>query len=261
MVFICSDRRSAGGQREGAAGTVSAGLARSEPPSKRRLSLAGPPARQQAFHADILVQVRPVDPSAAANTTPIGSLGRCPVRQTWKPSQRYSNCPAIGKIHDQRLVARSHALSNRFPEFNSRSTHAMPSPITPRFPQQEPQSSESPCVQSRGSTPGVLNRARTWPRTPPAPREHRAARLDPPSRRKTGMARIEELSATLPVYMVKGVARSPIFAAALRISPKRSASLLIWRSHPGRPIPGSRASPSRHLRCRPSGPTAFRAPA
>src|ERR1019366_3387024 len=121
-----------------------------------------------AFHADILVQVRPVDSRAAANETPIASLRRCPVRQTREPGQRHGNRPTIVKVDDQRLVARTHALSERFPDLSSRSTHATPSPITPRCRQREPQSAESPCEKA----PSVLDRARTWPRTLPAPREH-----------------------------------------------------------------------------------------
>ncbi len=103
-----------------------AGLSRLEPAPKGLLSLARPPACQEAFHANILVQVRPVDSHAAANKTPIGSLRRRPVRQAREPGQRRSDCSAIGKIDDQRLVARSHALSNCVPEFSSRNTHAMP---------------------------------------------------------------------------------------------------------------------------------------
>jgi hypothetical protein len=76
-----------------------------EPAPKGRLDLAGPTARQQAFHADILVQVRPMDSYAATNETPIGPLRWRPVRQARKPSQRHGNGPAIGKIDDQRLIA------------------------------------------------------------------------------------------------------------------------------------------------------------
>ncbi len=47
----------------------------------------------------------------------------------------------------------------------------------------------SDCVQ-----PSAPNRARTWPETAPALRGRGAVRFDPPSRRKTGMARSEEPS-------------------------------------------------------------------
>ena len=179
-----------------------AGPPRLKPSLKGRLGLAGPPACQEAFHADILVQVRPVYSRAAANETPLGSLRRGSVRQTREPDQRHRDCPAIRKIDHQRLVAGGYALSNGFPEFSSRNTHATPSPRTPCFRQQETQFAEAPCAQSHDSAPDVPDRAKTWPRIPPVPREREAVRLDPPNRRRTGMARIEELSATLPVYRV-----------------------------------------------------------
>src|ERR1017187_3443643 len=80
----------------------------------------------------------------------------------------------------------------------------MPCPHPERlvFANESPQSAAVPCAQSHGFSPGAVDPARTWPRILPAPREHGPVRLDPPSRRRTGMAWAEELSATLPVYML-----------------------------------------------------------
>ncbi len=64
------------------------------------MGLAGPPARQEALHTDIFVQIRPVDSYPAADETPMGSFRRCPVRQAREPSQRHSDGPTVGKIDD-----------------------------------------------------------------------------------------------------------------------------------------------------------------
>jgi hypothetical protein len=62
-----------------------------QPAPKRRLTLTRLASRQQAYHTNILIQVRPVNAHATANKTPIDPLRRCPMRQTREPRQRHSN--------------------------------------------------------------------------------------------------------------------------------------------------------------------------
>jgi hypothetical protein len=92
-----------------------------QPAPKRRLTLTRLTSRQQACHANIFIEVRPVDTHAAANKIPMNPLRRTPMRQTRGPCQRHGYGPAIGKIDAQRLLAHRHAPCNQ----------AMPSLITP----------------------------------------------------------------------------------------------------------------------------------
>src|ERR1019366_2950481 len=104
-----------------------------EPPPKRILRLTRPAARQEALHADILIQIRPVDPFAASNETPVGALRSGPVCQTREPGEWHRDRSAIRKVHDHPIVAHTYGLAQCFSEFSSRSTHAMTSTNEPRF--------------------------------------------------------------------------------------------------------------------------------
>jgi hypothetical protein len=71
-----------------------------QPPSKGFPRLAGSVAREKALYADIFVQIRPVDPRAAADQTPVGALLRRAMRQAREPGKGHHDRPAIGKIRD-----------------------------------------------------------------------------------------------------------------------------------------------------------------
>jgi len=169
-----------------------------EPPPKRLLSLARPPAGQEALYADIFVQIRPVDPLTAPNEPPVRPLRWRPVCEAWEPGEGYRDRSAICKIHRQNVIAYAHVVSRCFPEFSQQSTHAMPP--ARKLPSLRPVSLsvEAPQGRNRGSTPGALVPARIWPQSLHAPHGRAQVRRDPPSRRRTGMARAQEPLATYP---------------------------------------------------------------
>src|ERR1035441_3456741 len=98
-----------------------------EPSPKRLLRLTRSTTRQETLHADVFIQIWPVDPLATGNETPVGPLRRCPVRQAWEPRKWHRDRPAIRKFRDQSIVAHTYAMGQCFPEFSPRSTHAMTS--------------------------------------------------------------------------------------------------------------------------------------
>src|SRR6266478_3046842 len=77
--------------------------------------------RQETIHADIFVQIRPVDPLATGNQTPVSPLRRCPVRQTREPRERNRDRSAIRKVGHQSIVAYAYAQGQRSYEFTPRS--------------------------------------------------------------------------------------------------------------------------------------------
>src|ERR1019366_5746175 len=121
-----------------------------EPPAKRLLRLTGSATRQETLHADIFIQIWPVDPLATGNETPVGPLRRCPVRQTREPREWHRDRPAICKFRDQSIIAHAYALGQCFPEFSPQSTHAMTSTRWPRSPRPVFRYVQFPSGRSRG---------------------------------------------------------------------------------------------------------------
>jgi len=68
--------------------------------AKGILSLAGLSAGQETFHADIFIQVGPVNSRAVSDKTLVRAFAYRAVRQTGKPGERHGNRPAIRKIGD-----------------------------------------------------------------------------------------------------------------------------------------------------------------
>src|SRR5450759_339834 len=81
-----------------------------EPPAKRLLRLTRSATRQETFHADIFIQIRPVDPLATGNETQVGPFRRFPVCQTREPGEWHRDRPAIRKFRDQSIIAYAYAL-------------------------------------------------------------------------------------------------------------------------------------------------------
>src|ERR1017187_620312 len=169
-----------------------------EPPAKRLLRLTRSATRQETLHADIFIQIWPVNPLATGNETPVGPLRRCPVRQTREPREWHRDRPAICKFRDQSIIAHAYALGQCFPEFSPQSTHAMTSTRWPRSPRPVFRYVQFPSGRSRGSSPNGPVPAKTWPFPLPARHARGEVRLDPPSKRTAGMAPREERLATYP---------------------------------------------------------------
>jgi hypothetical protein len=183
-----------------------------EPPAQRLLRLTRSTTCQEASHANVFIEVGPVDPLAATDETPVGTLRRSPVRQTRKPSEWHCDGPAISEIHHQIIIACAYALGHCRCVFMLRSTHAMTSTTNLRFPSPTFRCVRSPSGRSRGCFPAVPAQAKTslFPLLAPHAREE--AHLDLPNKRTTGTALREERSATCPVYTGShsvGAASSP----------------------------------------------------
>ena len=104
-----------------------------EPAAQRLLRLTRSTTSQEASHADVFIQVGPVDSLAATNETPVCTFRASPMRQARKPSERHCNCPAISEIDGEIIIARPYALGQCQAMFIFRSTHAMTSATDLRF--------------------------------------------------------------------------------------------------------------------------------
>jgi hypothetical protein len=96
-----------------------------EPAAKRLLRLTRSTAGQKALHADIFIQIRPVDPLATRDETPVGAFHSRPVCQTGEPGQWHGDGPTIRQVYNQRVIADTYTQGPCFPEFSSRNTHAI----------------------------------------------------------------------------------------------------------------------------------------
>jgi hypothetical protein len=134
----------------------------------------------------------------------MGPLLWRPVSQTREPREWHCDCPAIRKIGNQRLTTDSYVLDKCFPQFRTRCTHAMTSPVNQSFPQPAFGYVQAPPVRSHDSFPSERAQAKTSPLPDPAPHERGEARLDRPSKRRTDMAPTEVPLATIPVYTPTG---------------------------------------------------------
>jgi len=75
-----------------------------EPTFQRRLTFAGRLAGQEIVHADVFIQVRPVDPASVADQSPVTALVGRAVRQTRIPNDGRGNLATVGQIDEHRLV-------------------------------------------------------------------------------------------------------------------------------------------------------------
>jgi len=137
-----------------------------------------------------------MDTFAVPNQAPIRPLRWRPIRQSWEPSQRCRDSSAVGKVQGQSIAADRNVLRDCFTRLRCRSTHATLSAEELRFLPRLPVSVEVLTGQIRGCSPAGPDPARTWRHLRHAPRVRGVVRLDPLSKRRTGMVRTEELLAT-----------------------------------------------------------------
>ena len=84
-----------------------------EPVPKGFLALGGFAARQQALHANILVQLWPMNAFAVRYQSPILAFRERSVRQPGKPGERCCYSSTVLEINNQSLVADADAVSER----------------------------------------------------------------------------------------------------------------------------------------------------
>ena len=116
------------------------------------MALARCAACEQAFDTDIFIQIRPVNPLAPRDQSPVVPLGGFAVRKAWKPGERSRDGPCVREVYGERIIDYSDALRQRFFEFSPLSTHSMTSIDQRRCPQ--------------SSFLAVESRARPKPRLP-----------------------------------------------------------------------------------------------
>lgn len=97
---------------------TSNGIATLEPTVKRRLTFAGRFAGQKTIHADVLVQIRPVNARTATDQAPPAALFGRAVNQPWKPRERYDDGAAVGKLHRDRFVGQLYVKCKGALRFN-----------------------------------------------------------------------------------------------------------------------------------------------
>jgi len=85
-----------------------------QPSAERLLRLTRSATRTETLHADIFIQIWPVDPLAARDQTPVGALLGRPMRQTREPGEWHCNGSAIRRVRDQSIIA--YALGKRLSE-------------------------------------------------------------------------------------------------------------------------------------------------
>ena len=93
-------------------------LPRFEPFFEGTLAFTGGLAGQNIFHADVLVQVRPVDAFAAADEPPLGAFARRAVQQARIPRERRGHGASVGQFQGQRVFGHGDVLRHGFTKFN-----------------------------------------------------------------------------------------------------------------------------------------------
>gem|GEM_PF-2436217 len=83
---------------------VSARPATLEPPLQRFLTLSRRPTSEESLHADVFIEIRPMDSLAGSYEPPLAAFTRAPVGQARIPAQRYGHCSPIGQIDDKRIT-------------------------------------------------------------------------------------------------------------------------------------------------------------
>ena len=105
---------------------------RREPLLERSLTLPRPDTTQQVLDADILIEIRPVDPLSSAHQSPMEALRRRRMYESRIPRQGDRDRSSIDQVHSERVFIDHHARGTRRPVLNRRSTHPTPSGAAPR---------------------------------------------------------------------------------------------------------------------------------
>jgi len=83
---------------------LASSLARLEPALQRGLRFPGGPTGEEILDADVLIELGPMNPVAAADEPPVRALGDGAVRESGIPGQGNGECPTIHQVDDQRIV-------------------------------------------------------------------------------------------------------------------------------------------------------------
>ncbi len=88
---------------------------------------------QHALSAQILVNIRPMDPVTRSGKTPICPLLRCRMQQAWIPRQRGCYRPSIEEVNADNVIGEAH-ITDTLTRFRFLSSHTMPPIISKYFP-------------------------------------------------------------------------------------------------------------------------------
>jgi len=80
------------------------------------------PWKQKPADGDVLVELWPMDPDAAANEPPVGKVPRCRIAKPGKPFEWYVNAPSVLEVHDQLALDEADAQGSRV--LRGRNAHA-----------------------------------------------------------------------------------------------------------------------------------------
>src|SRR5260370_26075445 len=85
---------------------------------------------QEAFGAQIFIQIRPVDAVSPARNFPIAKLFLRGVQKPWIPGKRHTDGPSILQLNAERVGSKTHV---RYPPIalQPQNTHSMPLSICP----------------------------------------------------------------------------------------------------------------------------------
>jgi hypothetical protein len=167
----------------------SARCPRIEPALERLLALTRRPTSQQVLHADVFINIRPVNSTPRADEAPALTLFHGGVGETRVPRQRRGDRATVRELDRQRVVADDDVDSGRRPGFNWRRTRSTGPRGTRHSLRQAPEYGPTRYAGSRGYVEASRERARTWLLGPPVPRAHGPARHGHPSRRRTDTVR------------------------------------------------------------------------
>src|SRR5436309_2054595 len=94
-----------------------------EPAMQRLLVLTGRSSQDQVLDADVLVEIRPVNPLAAPDQTPVAPLVRSAMQQAWIPCEGHRDRPPIVQVNRQGVFTDGDVLCPDVRELSRRSIH------------------------------------------------------------------------------------------------------------------------------------------
>ena len=96
--------------------------ARRKPLFEGPLAFAGTRAAEEIFDADVLIEIRPVDPFTSPDETPVITLDWRASRQARVPRDWYRDTATVRKVHRQGIDRDLHPLGHGWPVLNRRSS-------------------------------------------------------------------------------------------------------------------------------------------
>ena len=157
-----------------------------EPSFQRRLALGRRLAENEVFHANVLVQLRPVNSATISDESPILPFLCCPMAKAWKPGQRNGNRATIREFSTDRVIRNDECSHADVLSVNRGRSHSRYPSIEGDVRLQFARAAAIPLPRSPRYVPGGRGQAKTSPRSRHVPHEHAAAPRRHRRRRKSG---------------------------------------------------------------------------